>query len=105
MHVFRKTFLTILDILKEMESHKMIRLQDELHTLAPDDMIRNGVKYLGSFHAVWPLKFGDKDNIIAKNPMLVFYYHNRLSGFQIEDRITWDMESIHHAQDRLQESE
>jgi glycerol-3-phosphate O-acyltransferase len=68
-------------------------------------MIRNGVKYLGSFHAVWPLKFGDKDNIIAKNPMLVFYYHNRLSGFHIEDRITWDMDSIHQAQDRLQESE
>lgn len=105
MNVFRKTYLTILGILKDMEANKMIRLQDELHTLEPDEMIRNGVKYLGSFHAVWPLKFGDKDNIIAKNPMLLFYYHNRLSGFHIEDRITWDMDSIHQAQDRLQESE
>ena len=105
MNVFRKTYLTILGILKDMEANKLIRLQDELHTLEPDEMIRNGVKYLGSFHAVWPLKFGDKDNIIAKNPMLVFYYHNRLSGFHIEDRITWDMDSIHQAQDRLQESE
>jgi len=105
MNVFRKTYLTILGILKDMEANKMIRLQDELHTLEPDEMIRNGVKYLGSFHAVWPLKFGEKDNIIAKNPMLVFYYHNRLSGYHIEDRITWDMDSIHQAQDRLQESE
>ncbi|HEY3385915.1 MAG TPA: 1-acyl-sn-glycerol-3-phosphate acyltransferase [Saprospiraceae bacterium] len=105
MNVFRKTYLTILGILKDMEANKLIRLQDELHTLEPDEMIRNGVKYLGSFHAVWPLKFGDKDNIIAKNPMLVFYYHNRLSGFHIEERITWDMDSIHQAQDRLQESE
>ena len=105
MPLFRKTYLTILDVLKDMEAHQQIRLQDELHQLEPDEMIRNGVKYLGSFHAVWPLKFGTKDNIIARNPMLVYYYHNRLSGFHIEERISWDMDSIHQAQDRLQESE
>jgi len=105
MYLFRKTYVSILAILKDMEAQKLIRLQDEFHTLEPDELIRSGIKYLGSFHAVWPLKFGDKDNIIAKNPMLVFYYHNRLSGYEIEERIPWDMESIHQAQDRLQESE
>ena len=104
MPLFRKTFSSILDLLKQMELDNKIRLQAELHTLSLDDMIRNGVKYLGSFHAVWPLKFGQKDTIIAKNPMLVYYYHNRLSGFDLEQMIPWDMESIHQAQDHLHES-
>jgi glycerol-3-phosphate O-acyltransferase len=104
MPVFKKTFMTILDILRNMESEDMIRMQSELHTLEPDEMIRHGIKYLGSFHAVWPLKFGQHDNIVAKNPMLVFYYHNRLSGFHIEEKISWDMEAIHAAQDRIQQS-
>ena len=104
MPLFRKTFSSILDLLKQMELDNKIRLQAELHSLSLDDMIRNGVKYLGSFHAVWPLKFGQKDTIIAKNPMLVYYYHNRLSGFDLEQMIPWDMESIHQAQDHLHES-
>jgi len=103
MPLFRKTFSTLLDLLKQMEREDKIRLQDELHTLSLDDIIKNGVKYLGSFHAVWPLKFGNKDNIIAKNPMLVYYYHNRLSGFGLEEMISWDMNSVHQAQEHLHE--
>ena len=104
MSLFRHTFVTILHLLKEMEKEQKIRLQSELIVLDTDEAIRHGVKYLGSFHAVWPLKFGQKDDIVARNPMLLYYYHNRLSGFHIEERITWDMEQIHHAQQWLQES-
>ncbi len=105
MPLFKKTFSNLLDVLKKMELENKIRLQDELHTLSLDEMIKNGVRYLGSFHAVWPLKFGTKDNIIAKNPMLVYYYHNRLSGYGLEEMITWDMNSVHQAQENLHEAE
>lgn len=105
MPLFKKTFSNLLEVLKKMEQENKIRLQDELHTLSLDEIIKNGVRYLGSFHAVWPLKFGTKDNIIAKNPMLVYYYHNRLSGYDLEELISWDMESVHQAQEHLHESE
>jgi glycerol-3-phosphate O-acyltransferase len=105
MPLFKKTFSNLLDVLKKMEQENKIRLQDELHTLTLDEMIKNGVRYLGSFHAVWPLKFGTKDNIIAKNPMLVYYYHNRLSGYGLEEMISWDMNSVHQAQENLHEAE
>ncbi|MBP7238670.1 MAG: 1-acyl-sn-glycerol-3-phosphate acyltransferase [Saprospiraceae bacterium] len=105
MPLFKKTFSNLLEVLIKMEQENKIRLQDELHALSLDDMIKNGVRYLGSFHAVWPLKFGTKDNIIAKNPMLVYYYHNRLSGYGLEELISWDMESVHQAQEHLHESE
>ena len=78
-------------------------MQKELHTLELDEIIKHGIKHLGTFHAVLPLKFGSKDNILPKNPMLVYYYHNRLSGYHIEDMINWDQEKIHEAQENLQE--
>jgi hypothetical protein len=33
----------------------MIKLQDELHQLEPDDMIRHGIKYLDPFMLYGPL--------------------------------------------------
>jgi hypothetical protein len=86
-----------------MERNHKILLQSELHTLTPEEMIRHGIKYLGSFHAIRPLKFGTNNNVIAKHTMLVYYYHNRLSGYQLEDQILWDSELIHQAQELLQE--
>jgi glycerol-3-phosphate O-acyltransferase len=104
--VFQQTFITILNLLKQMESEHKIRLQEELHSPDIDEVIHHGIKYLGSFHAVWPLKFDKKqNNIMAKNPQLVYYYHNRLAGFQLEDQIEWDQKSIQLAIDSLQESE
>jgi hypothetical protein len=37
--------------------------------------------------------------------MLVYYYHNRLSGFHLEEAIQWDQEKVLQAQDRLQQTE
>ena len=101
--LFKETFGKFLNILKQMEKEGNIRLQSELYHLEIDDIIKHGIKHLGTFHAVLPLKFGNKGNILAKNPMLVYYYHNRLSGFHIEDKITWDQEKIHQAQENFQE--
>ncbi len=101
--LFKETFNKFLVILKEMEKNGEIRLQTELHTLSPEDIIRHGIKHLGTFHAILPLKFGNRENILPKNPSLVYYYHNRLSGYHIEDMIVWDQEKIHEAQEKLQE--
>ena len=101
--LFKETYQKFLMILKKMEKEGKIRLQPELHSQEADEIIRQGIKHLGTFHAVLPLKFGNKDNVLPKNPMLVYYYHNRLSGFQVEDMIKWDQEKIHQAQENLQE--
>lgn len=101
--LFKETYEKILSILIKMESEGKIRLQAELHTLNLDEVIRHGVKHLGTFHAILPLKFGNKENILPKNPLLVYYYHNRLSGYHVEDLITWDLDKIHQAQENLQE--
>lgn len=101
--LFKETYLKFLTILKQMEKEGKIKLQKELHTLEIDEIIKHGIKHLGTFHAVLPLKYGHKENILPKNPMLVFYYHNRLSGYDIEELISWDQDKIHQAQEKLQE--
>ena len=101
--LFKETFTKFLNILKKMEKDNKIKLQAELHNQDIDETIRHGVKHLGAFHAVVPLKFGNKNNIVPKNPMTVFYYHNRLSGYNIEEMISWDQDKIHLAQENFQE--
>ncbi len=101
--LFRETYYKFLMILKQMEKDGKIRIQTELHTLELEAAIRHGIKHLGTFHAVLPLKFGNQDNVVPKNPLLVYYYQNRLSGYGLEDMISWDPDMIHEAQDKLQE--
>ncbi len=101
--LFRETYNKFLMILKQMEKEGKIRVQTELHTLELEAAIRHGIKHLGTFHAVLPLKFGNQDNVVPKNPLLVYYYQNRLSGYGLEDMISWDPDKIHEAQDKLQE--
>ncbi len=101
--LFRETFGKFLDVLKEMERKGEIRLQTELHTLSLDEIIQHGVKHLGTFHAVLPLKFGNKENILPKNPSLVYYYQNRLTGYELENLIKWDQEKIHDAKEKSEE--
>lgn len=101
--VFEEAFSTILVQLRQMEEEKKIRLQEELRSLSASEAIAHGMKYLGSFHAVKPLAFDKKKtNVLAKNAQLVYYYHNHLAGFEIENRIAWDNESIQRAIDSLQ---
>ena len=105
MSLFKKTYQNFLDKLKQMEKEGKIKLQSELHDMDIDTMIKHGIKFLGSFHAIWPLKLVQNDRVVAKNPMLVYYYHNRLSGYHLEDQVSWDMAAIQQAQIRLQESD
>jgi glycerol-3-phosphate O-acyltransferase len=103
--LFRNTYSQLLARLKEMEIAGQIKLQEELHSLDVDEAIRHGIRYLGSFHAIWPLKLGQKNNIVARNPLLVYYYQNRLTGFHLEDSITLDLESADLVEEKLQEAE
>jgi glycerol-3-phosphate O-acyltransferase len=101
--LYKETFEKILNILRKMEKEGKIRMQSELHTLSLDDSIKHGIKHLGTFHAVLPLKYSSSNSILLKNPMLVYYYQNRLSGFHIEEKIPWNQDSIHTAQENMQE--
>lgn len=95
MPLFRDVMDDFMTVLREMERTGVLQLQEEVRQGTPDLVIRHGLKNLGAFHAIKPLKTTPEGSLTARNPRLVYYYHNRLNGFGLENKITWDVERIH----------
>jgi len=49
-----------------------------------DDLIQDGIKHLGTFHIKKPLKKNKLGEIISENFYLLYFYHNRLTGYGLE---------------------
>ncbi|MFT4645502.1 MAG: glycerol-3-phosphate O-acyltransferase, partial [Planctomycetota bacterium] len=47
-------------------------------------ILKHGLKNLGVYHSHLPLKKKDKNTIITQNVKLLYFYHNRLSGYDLE---------------------
>ncbi len=79
--------------LVEMEQLGKIRLAPELH-LSADDVVREGVKNLGTFHAEKPLLFNKSGDVISLNFRVLYFYHNRLSSYGLPQAVQWKAEEI-----------
>ncbi len=53
-----------------------------------DEVIEHGIRNLGAYHNKRPLKINEKGLLTSENMNLLFYYHNRLSGFEFEQHIS-----------------
>jgi glycerol-3-phosphate O-acyltransferase len=49
-----------------------------------DDVIRHGLDNGGIFHLKRPLLLNKEGNIITQDFNLLYYYHNRLVGYDLE---------------------
>ena len=49
-----------------------------------DDVIRHGLDNVGIFHLKRPLLLNKEGNIITQEFNLLYYYHNRLVGYDLE---------------------
>jgi glycerol-3-phosphate O-acyltransferase len=52
-----------------------------------DQVIKLGIKNVGIFHLKRPLLLNKKGNIITKDLTVLYYYHNRLVGYDLEQYI------------------
>ena len=50
-----------------------------------DDVIRHGIKYVGMYHAKRPLMRTKDGNITSEDLTLLYYYHNRLNGYGLDN--------------------
>ena len=70
-----------------MKLHKkgLVDVADHLHEKA-DTSIQEGLENVGMYHAQRPLT--KKDNqIIINDTHTLYYYHNRLEGYELENYI------------------
>ena len=49
-----------------------------------DELIADGIKHLGTFHIKKPLKKNKSGEVISENFYLLYFYHNRLTGYGLE---------------------
>lgn len=76
------------EILYKREERKEILLTNEI-SWDIEDLIREGIKKLGTYHGDQPLKFNKKGLIISEDFKVLFFYHNRLDNYEFEKAIKW----------------
>lgn len=79
--------------LYDWEREGKIKLSPEIHLRAPE-VVRHGVKKLGMFHREVPLGFTKGEDIVSSNFRVLYFYHNRLKNYGLENAVHWKSEEI-----------
>ncbi len=88
MDLLRKVVGQLQSILKEMESRGKIKLSKQIR-YEVDDLIKDGISHLGTFHPLKPILFNKKGELISKDFKLLYFYHNRLENYGLAKKIKW----------------
>lgn len=70
-----------------------IKLEPDLHRPAAD-VVTIGVRKLGLFHKEQPLTFTKSRDIVSSNFRVLYFYHNRLQGYELDKTVIWKAEQI-----------
>jgi len=79
--------------LKKLEQAGKANLSKEIH-LPAEELIREGIKFLGVFHAQAPLKINKEGNVISESFKLLYFYHNRLDHYDLHETVNWSAYKI-----------
>ncbi len=74
--------------LLEMEANKDIILSDDVKKDALE-VIHDGVVKVGKFHIKKPLAINKQGDIYSRDFALLYYYHNRMQGYELEKYVDW----------------
>lgn len=75
-------------ILKEQEKLGKLKLSKQLN-LSPDELLENGMRNFGTYHVNKPLVFDKKGRLISQDFKLLYFYHNRLVNYNLDEQISW----------------
>ena len=79
--------------LKLLAHAKKVNLSEEIHWPTAD-LVQEGIKFLGVFHANRPLKLNKEGNVESEDFYLLYYYHNRLNHYGLEQKVNWSSYKI-----------
>jgi glycerol-3-phosphate O-acyltransferase len=80
---FRKTIKRVRKHIYKMKEEKNVNTATHLKGKV-DLVIRHGLENTGIFHLKRPLLFNKEGNIITQDLNTLYYYHNRLVGYDLE---------------------
>lgn len=96
---FRREALTqvvesLRDHLIVLEGQDRTKLNDTVRNAPVEKLIRLGVNSIGNYHIEKPLRIDERDHIVSDNFSMLYYYHNRLSTFRLNNAIDWPTDLI-----------
>jgi len=59
-----------------------------------DELIKDGLMHLGTFHLKKPLRYNQDKAIVSEDFTLLYYYHNRLDNYQLDEVIELNKEAF-----------
>ena len=79
--------------LKILEAAGKAKLSKQIHWEA-EALVKEGLKFLGVFHAQAPLKINKAGNVISESFKLLYFYHNRLDHYDLHKKMSWSTYKI-----------
>lgn len=76
----------VMNVLRTMRDNKQVFLANHLESDIPA-IIKHGIRNLGLFHTKRPLKTTKAGMITSDDMNLLYFYHNRLTGYELEQYI------------------
>jgi glycerol-3-phosphate O-acyltransferase len=49
-----------------------------------DQIIKDGIQYLGAFHVTKPLRYNKQKKVVSDSFQLLYFYHNRLMNYKLD---------------------
>jgi glycerol-3-phosphate O-acyltransferase len=87
--LFLKVIRKMVATLKKLEKQGKLRLSKAIQ-LNEEELIKDGVKYLGAYHPQKVLKFKKNGALMSENFRLLYFYHNRLDSYKLEQSVKWE---------------
>ncbi len=72
----------------DLQKAGKIKLSKQIYW-ATTEIIGDGVTRMGNFHALKPLYFNKKGNIVSDDFRVLYYYHNRLENYDLYQYVNW----------------
>lgn len=80
---FKTTFKRVRREIYRMKEEGKVNYATHFKSKA-DEAISNGISSVGTFHLKRPLLKNKKGNIITQDLTVLYYYHNRMTGYDLE---------------------
>ncbi|MEN2281906.1 1-acyl-sn-glycerol-3-phosphate acyltransferase [Algoriphagus sp. SE2] len=80
---FKSNCQMVMDRVYELKSKGLINVAPHLQQ-GMDEIIKHGLDNVGMYHAKRPLIQNEQGNIVTEDMSLLYFYHNRLTGYGLE---------------------
>ena len=82
-NLFKENVSSVAQVLHDMEGEEKVLLAPEFEKTL-DELLNTGLNNLGMYHAKRPLLLNQKGEIITQDLNLLYFYHNRLDGYNLD---------------------